>query len=344
MNKIKMLLKYIVSYKVWIVTILFLNVFFIFLAWIAYPKSFFSLIGLMFFVSFLSLLIPIAILIVKRKKEETAFYCFLNEPDETNEYLLCEATPKSFHSYIHDLGQHMRMQQADLENCTLQLDDYEDYIENWAHEIKKPLSLMTLLLDNRKDEISPFVRTRMLYVRDQARQSVEQVIYFSRLGAAHKDYRFEPLSVLRVCKEIVEDNKSLLEEAGFSIEFNGEEYEVISDKKGLMFILGQLICNSVKYAAHNRKSHISFAVSFDREKEKTILSISDNGVGIPKSDILFVFDKGFTGDKGSYLSRSTGMGLYLVKRMAHDLAIDINVESSLGCSTTFSLVFPKVEH
>ena len=76
---------------------------------------------------------------------------------------------------------------------------------------------MTLLLDNRKGEMSPLVHTRMLYVRDHARQNVEQILYFSRLGAAHKDYYFEPLPILGTCREAVEDNLSLLEEAGFSV-------------------------------------------------------------------------------------------------------------------------------
>lgn len=99
--------------------------------------------------------------------------------------------------------------------------------------------------------MSPLVHTRMLYVRDHARQDVEQILYFSRLGAVHKDYYFEPLSILRTCREAVEDNVTLLEEAGFSIEFLGNEYQIISDKKGLMFILGQIISNSVKYAEKN---------------------------------------------------------------------------------------------
>ena len=49
---------------------------------------------------------------------------------------------------------------------------------------------MTLLLDNRKDEMSPLVHTRMLYVRGHTRQDIEQILYFSRLGATHKDYFF----------------------------------------------------------------------------------------------------------------------------------------------------------
>ena len=96
---------------------------------------------------------------------------------------------------------------------------------------------------NRKDEMSPLVHTRMLYVRDHTRQDIEQILYFSRLGATHKDYSFESLSILGTCREAVEDNLTLLEEAGFSIEYTENDYQVISDKKGLMFILGQIISN-----------------------------------------------------------------------------------------------------
>lgn len=62
------------------------------------------------------------------------------------------------------------------------------------------------------------VHTRMLYVRGHTRQDIEQILYFSRLGATHKDYFFEPLSILEICREAVEDNLTLLEEAGFSVE------------------------------------------------------------------------------------------------------------------------------
>lgn len=71
--------------------------------------------------------------------------------------------------------------------------------------------------------------------------------------------------------------------------------------------------------------------------------ISDNGTGIPVSDLPFVFDKGFTGDTGSYLSRSTGMGLYLVRQMANDLTLKVSIFSNANGGTTVTLMFPKVE-
>ena len=242
-----------------------------------------------------------------------------------------------------DLAHHLRTQLEYVNEQQLKITDYESYIENWVHEIKKPLSLMTLLLDNRKDEMSPLVHTRMLYVRDHTRQNVEQILYFSRLGAVHKDYYFEPLPILETCKEAVEDNLSLLEEAHFSVTYSGNNCTAISDKKGFMFILGQIISNSVKYAAHDATPAIHFSVSDNKEIGQIVLSICDNGTGIPASDLPFVFDKGFTGDVGSYLSRSTGMGLYLVQQMASDLTIKIDIHSNTNGGTTVILTFPKVE-
>lgn len=89
---------------------------------------------------------------------------------------------------------------------------------------------------------------------------------------------------------------------------------------------------------------IQFSVTDNPESGQITLSVSDNGTGIPASDLPFVFDKGFTGDAGSFLSRSTGMGLYLVQKMAKDLAIDLQITSQLSCGTTIILMFPKVQY
>jgi len=344
MKKIRTILTYISSCRIWLIVLACVDLFFIFLAWLAYPEEFYRLVWLMIFVSLAAFAIPLTMLIKRHEKKATAFHRFLLEPDEANEYLLCEVAPVSLRPYIHELGRHLREQQADMDDRIVQIADYERYIESWVHEIKKPLSLMTLVLDNRKEEISPLVRTRMLHVRDKVRGDVEQILYFSRLGATHKDYFWEPLSILSVCKESVEDNLTLLEEAGFTVELAGEKHEIVSDKKGLMFILGQIISNSVKYSEKQNDPLLRFTVKEDMADKQIILSVSDNGPGIPSSDLPFIFDKGFTGDKGSYLSRSTGMGLFLVRKMARDLAIELRVESSPGSGMTLLLIFPKVQH
>ncbi|SFO18412.1 Signal transduction histidine kinase [Anaerocolumna aminovalerica] len=345
MKKMHTVFTYISSCKIWLISMICVDVLFLFFAWVAYPGDLLKLAGLMLFVILSAFIIPLTLIIRKHKQENIAFQSFLLEPDETNEYLLSEFVSPSLRPYVHELGQCLREKQAEIEARNIQVTDYEYYIENWVHEIKKPLSLMTLLLDNRKDEISPRVHTRMLYARDHIKQDVEQILYFSRLGAVHKDYYWEPLSINNICKEAVTDNSTLLDEAGFQIEYSDEDYFVVSDQKGLMFILGQIISNSVKYSDEKTTPLLRFEVKENTDTQKIILSINDNGLGIPPSDLPFIFDKGFTGDTGSYLSRSTGMGLYLVQKMADDLNIRVHVQShNLGYDkgTAFSLIFPKI--
>lgn len=344
MKKIRTILRFLYSFRLWLFSLTFVCLLFVFLAWVAYPEAFTSLIALMVFVAVAAFIIPLAIHIKRQKKAEEVFLTFLLEPDEQNEHLLCEASLLYLHPHIRQLGSHLRKQQADMEKYAIQVTDYESYVESWVHEIKRPLSLVTLMLDNRRDEMSPLVQARMLHARDLIRQNVEQILYFSRLGASHKDYFWEPLSVLSVCKESVQDNRALLDEAGFNLTFNGDDCQIVSDKKGLMFIFGQLISNSVKYATKQKTPALCFDMQEDASDGQITISIRDNGSGIPASDLPFVFDKSFTGERGSYLSRSTGMGLYLVQKMAADLAIELKITSQLGDGTTVSLAFPKVEH
>lgn len=342
MKKIRSILSFVRSNLMWLISISFICLFFIFLAWIAYPKEFWMLVRLMLLVSIFAITVPLYVQIRQKAKIDKAFHQFLIEPDEQNECLLCMITPAVIHPYIQQLGGHLRQQQLDRDTFCVQLSDYESYIESWVHEVKKPLSLVTLLLDNRKNEISPLVQQRMIHARNQIRQDVEQILYFSRLGAVHKDYIFTPVSILTLCQEAVEDNVSLLDGTGFVVQFSGEDCKVISDRKGLLFILGQLISNSVQYATQQDVPLLSFTVS-ENTAQQIVLSIQDNGSGISSSDLPFVFDKGFTGGKESYFSRSTGMGLFLVQKMSADLAIELQIASALNIGTTISLLFPKIE-
>jgi two-component system sensor histidine kinase GraS len=329
--------------KLWLILLLCTTVLFIFFAWLAYPESFKVLVGLMVVITLGMMLLPLAILLRSQKIIEDAFNDFISEPDREHEYALCQVTPMTHWPYIHQFGQLLRANQAAINDQIIQLADYERYIESWVHEIKTPLSLMTLVLDNRSDEMSPLVRQRMLQARDRMHGDVERILYFARLGAVHKDYLFEPLALLDACREAVEDHRTLLEESGFSVNFTGKELEVVSDRKGLAFILGQIIGNSVKYAAQTeRKPLLQFAVDNDEAADRIVLNISDNGPGVPSADLPFIFDKGFTGERGNCPGRATGMGLFLVRKMARDLAIGIDATSEPSLSLTISLSFPKL--
>lgn len=99
MNKWKNLLIAISSNRIWFITFMCLDLFFIFLAWLAYPEYFTSYVALIIFVSLAALTIPITISIKKSNKADVVFHSFLLEPDDTNEYLLCEIVPALLRPY-----------------------------------------------------------------------------------------------------------------------------------------------------------------------------------------------------------------------------------------------------
>ena len=89
------------------------------------------------------------------------------------------------------------------------------------------------------------------------------------------------------------------------------------------------------------QSEIRLETGFHQAFERYYLKVADNGIGVLQSDLPFVFDKGFTGDVNNQ-KQSTGMGLFLVKKLCDDLRIDIEVESQRGEGLTIQLLFPKV--
>ncbi|KAJ48742.1 signal transduction histidine kinase [Clostridium tetanomorphum] len=332
------------AYKQWFLMLIATSVLFSFLAWLAYPETFKVLVGLMIVFTLAMIWVSVFIIIRKQKIIEEAFQDFLLEANETNEEILCHVSPKNHWWFIHRIGSLIRSYQWELNDQVIELGDYENYIEGWVHEIKKPLSLMTLVLDNRTDEMSPLVRQRMLHIRDEMLGDVEQILYFARLGAIHKDYIFDSINLLAFCKQTIEDHQTLLDESSFQIQFIGEEMEVFSDPKGLAFILAQIITNSTKHISQNQDIPIlKFETLYDKVRDKAILNISDNGPGVAEEDLPFIFDKGFTGGKGTYTRQATGMGLFLVSKMAHDLAIQLDAKSELGSGLTISLIFPNVK-
>ncbi|MBR7795770.1 sensor histidine kinase [Agaribacter marinus] len=332
------------AYKLWFLILITTDLLFIFLAWLAYPETFKVLVGLMIIFTLTMISLSVFIIIRKQKIIEAVFQDFLLEPNGANEEILCQLSPKTNWSYIRRMGSVIRSYQSKLNDQVIELNDYENYVEGWVHEIKKPLSLMTLVLDNRSDEISPFVRQRMLHIRNQMLGDVERILYFARLGATHKDYIFESINLLAFCKKTIEDHQTLLDESGFQIQFIGEEMEIFSDRKGLAFILEQIIANSTKHVPQNEDSPIlKFETVYDKVSDQTFLNISDNGPGVYEEDLPFIFDKGFTGRRGTYTRQSTGMGLFLVSKMAYDLAIQLDAKSELGSGLIISLIFPNVK-
>ena len=218
------------------------------------------------------------------------------------------------------------------------MDDYEDYVELWAHEVKTPLALLTLVLDNRRDTLPEAVGFKLDYARNRMQAFIDQMLYYARLRGARRDYRFERLTLRSCIDEVLDDYRPLLEEKHIRIERQLTDETVFTDRRGLCFLLGQLVSNSVKYTSDAPVLTFSLTCS----AAETVLTVRDNGPGVRACDLPYVFEKGFTGDSGHEKSKATGMGLYLAREIAKELGLTLSAASDWGAGFAVCISFPVV--
>lgn len=215
--------------------------------------------------------------------------------------------------------------------------DFREYIELWVHETKLPIA--SLLLMSHNDGKNGTKYAEQLHRIDSY---IENVLYYSRSESADKDYIIKPTVLGAVFKNVAVKNRDELLNLGVSINIDGLEKEVMTDGKWLEFILNQLISNSTKYFAENRDPEISV---FTEESSDIIsLHFKDNGEGISTTDLPYIFNKSYTGENGHNHSRSTGMGLYIVKNLCNRLGHKISAESVKGEFTDIIITFGKNDH
>lgn len=208
--------------------------------------------------------------------------------------------------------------------------EYKEYIEQWIHEIKTPITAMKLLCENHRTDWTK----ELLLELEKTNRFTEQALYFARSEYTEKDYSVREMALAQVVHQAIADNKYLLLQSGMRLEVEEIQDTVYSDEKWVRFILNQLIANAVKYRAGQPVLRFSAC----RQQDQVVLMVEDNGIGISPADLPRIFEKGFTGQNGRIVHQSTGIGLYLCKRLCEKLGIGISANSE-GKGTTISLSF-----
>lgn len=215
--------------------------------------------------------------------------------------------------------------------------EYREFIEQWIHEIKVPITGIQLICENNKTDITRTIMTQS----EMIEQEVERVLFYARLENAEKDYFIKEVSLKECVAEVLSRNKQFLIQNDVCVRTDNISDTVLSDNKWLCFILNQIVFNSIKY----RSSRPPVIQIESQDKGNYVsLSITDNGIGIKASELNRVFDKGFLGSNGRTVKSATGMGLYLCARLCEKLGIDIDVESEEKRYTTIRLHFPKSDY
>lgn len=330
---------YLRQYLPWLGLLLGVDALAALLLWLADARAFAAMAAVIVLATVFLFAGVCAVLCARAKRREQAFTAFLATPDAAHEQALCRLLSPCEAQSAHLLGETLRAQQQTIAQLQTQMDDYEDYVELWAHEVKTPLALLTLVLDNRRDTLPEAVGFKLDYARNRMQAFIDQMLYYARLRGARRDYRFERLTLRSCIDEVLDDYRPLLEEKHIRIERQLADETVFTDRRGLRFLLGQLVSNSVKYTGDAPVLSFSLTCS----TAETVLTVRDNGPGVHACDLPYVFEKGFTGDSGHEKSKATGMGLYLAREIAKELGLTLSAASDRGAGFEIRVTFPVVE-
>lgn len=251
-------------------------------------------------------------------------------------FLLGELMPDSYRLEDKLYREYIRQSNKSVIEHLRKIEDeqkeYREYIESWVHEIKAPITSVALACENHKNVV-----TRNISRENQKIENyVEMALYYARLGQVYQDYQIQETNLETVVQEVLVRNKYYFIQNQVQVEVDCP-HKVATDKKWILFILNQLVLNSVKYRKEEEAKLWIYTLSKD---EGISLVVKDNGVGIPKAEQKKIFEKGFTGSNGRIHERSTGMGLYLCRKLCGKLGLEIHAKSQEGTGTEMTISFP----
>lgn len=262
------------------------------------------------------------------------FYKRLEEPHASLDEFIEEGSRAPLAASLHLLlkGQYSLYQNG-LHHYQQKLKNHIQFINQWVHQMKTPLSVIHLMIQDEDEPQFTAIGDEL----DRLKKGLDMVLYTARLDEFEHDFFVEMLPLEKIVRSVTSNQKRLfIRNRVFPSLHVDEGLSIASDEKWLSFVLTQIITNAVRYTKEeNRKI---FLKGFKRG-ENVIFEVQDQGVGIPKCDLPRVFDPYFTGENGRNFQESTGMGLFLVKQICDKLGHRVEIESTLYIGTTVRIIF-----
>ena len=214
--------------------------------------------------------------------------------------------------------------------------EYREYVERWVHEIKAPITAARLICR----ELDGETRRKLTVELSQIEAHVERALFYARAENPEQDCLFRQIELEKIAAQAIENHRSLLIQNDIRVEMENMNFAVYTDEKWAVFILGQLLQNAARYRGPKPVITLS-AKPLGRQAQ---LIVHDNGIGIPAHELPRVFERGFTGSNGRIRGGSTGIGLYLCRKLAVFLELELRIDSQEGAGTTVTLTFPAKEN
>ncbi len=324
-----MIKRYLIERSSWIFLFLLQQLILLLIAYLD-PAIPLSAVGYIVFIS----LIVFVLFLFYRYQKETAFFQQLEERENDFDLSNMSSPSTPFEKIVKNsiTEQTKHLKQTASENRLL-IEQEKDDLLAWIHEVKTPLTAMHLMIQRMDD--TP-LKGDLTYEWLRIHLLLDQQLHQKRIPFIKNDLYMEVTDLETLLFSELKTLQSWCIQKGIGFDFNLEVTHVLSDTKWLAFIIRQILTNAVKY------SHSSeIIINSYKMNDRNYLSIQDFGRGIDAKDMPRIFDKGFTSTTDHQDQASTGMGLYLAKKAAESLHIQLSVKSKRNEGTTVTLAFPK---
>ncbi|MCM3788590.1 sensor histidine kinase [Domibacillus indicus] len=286
------------------------------------------------YVNFLSALLFLVFFFVRLQKE-SAFYRELQERDTSLDGEPLAEAESPFQKIVHTyFTKQVEQYKQEASRHRTELEQEKDDLMSWVHEVKTPLTAMHLMIDRIEDER---MKAQLTYEWLRVHLLLDRQLHQKRMPFIKNDLYVEHVALEPLLFTEIRSLQSwcLQKGIGFDVEITGPP--VLSDAKWLAFIFRQLLTNAVKYSDSG-----DIMIRSIQRGNQTAVAVTDFGRGISPQDLPRIFDKGFTATGSFHQNDSaTGMGLYLAKKAADSLLIELEAVSHPGSGTTFTLTFPE---
>lgn len=225
---------------------------------------------------------------------------------------------KEYQNLIVTLDQKRKEYFAQSEQEKIEL---EDYFTLWVHQMKLPISAMKIMLETEEVLDRKLLKSELFRIE----QYSSMVLAYIRMNSRDTDYQIETCDLDQMIRQSIRTFASEFIRKKIACDFKETKIQLVTDEKWFVFVLEQILSNSLKYT---KRGTISIYI----QNENTLV-VEDTGSGMEVGDCVRSFEKGYTGRNGRIDKKASGLGLYLCKNILNKLSHDIKIESQIGVGT-----------
>ncbi len=249
-----------------------------------------------------------------------------------------------YHAMVHSAREENRRLISELDEKAA---DMADYYTMWIHQIKTPIAALRLLQQRMEEESGAEGKERRKQAAEELfkiEQYAEMALHYARLDSMSGDMLLKKYDISVIMKRAVKKYSVLFIGSGLSFSMEDFACRAVTDEKWLGFVIEQLLANALKYT-NTGGICIYGADGSGKKRNKAVdyVVIEDTGIGIRAEDLPRIFDKGFTGYNGRMDRKSTGIGLYLCRKIMQRLGHTMETKSEEGKGTRVILGFGQEE-